>query len=40
MGVKLLGAQTSSLRLSLLVPLAQVDDCVRRVHEVLVDSVP
>lgn len=38
MGVPVLGVHTSSLRLSLLVPVERVDDCVRRVHEALVEA--
>ncbi|MGI5862244.1 MAG: aspartate kinase [Myxococcales bacterium] len=39
LGVPVLGVHTSSLRLSLLIPVESVDDCVRRVHEALFEAV-
>jgi aspartate kinase len=38
MGVKVLGVHTSPLKLSILVPVEKVPDCVRRLHEALLES--
>ena len=37
MGVKVLGVYTSPLRLSILVPVDRVPDCVRRLHEAFLE---
>ncbi|MGC4115889.1 MAG: aspartate kinase [Myxococcales bacterium] len=38
MGVKVLGVHTSPLKLSILVPVEKVPDCVRRLHEALLET--
>jgi aspartate kinase len=38
MGVPVLGVHTTSLKLALLVPVEKVPDCVRRLHEALIET--